>query len=884
MPDSNVNQPHPSKQMTDLSETSSQELAKAAERLRLEGSATEAGKLAQRALLIADATSGSGWHLAYRCLGAIAWSAGDLHGAANYYDLALQHRRRETPRSLQGLVAALDDAALVEYYRGFGEAALAHRQEALELATAEEGFDPQTSRRLRRRLGQSLHSLGYFDQAEATFSSCQPEPGDSVEDKIGWLNAMALVTEDKGNIAESAKWFDELIDLLDITDRAEGLAAALGNAIQTRLELGHEREAAVQIGRLHRMCRTDRKLASWLALDSVRIVHLIRRARYAAALRVTESSEQRFRTALPKGAVPIRMVVLKCALLRHLGKLGVALELARKHLSAFETLSDDGQALLVECGHLQLLGGNFASARANLTKALSLDAGRQSGDRKWSILSLLADLAHALGKNRAGILFGKMALVRLHSASGGLSDIELQGWLQPRIDAYTQILNGLTLAGRDPEAVQLQLRRPAQVSLDGIMFRHKPATSSQEVFFRPGEARIWDRYQALCETRRPHLTVDAPATRPGQDDSEIKALLDEIFEERFDQNSSARLDSMEFPVAGPYPLLAFLPSGDGLRGVFSCKETTTTFDVPIKSQQAAEHIRAMRQALQYGGDGWFRLSRVLYDALVRPVESLIAGHSRIDVLGTGMIAYLPFAVLHDGDRFIAEAVATSFRTGQCGSGDRSRFEGGWAASAFAPVAQGIPNAVEEAEALIGRIGGHLHIGEEFTFGRLQAALARRDNLVHLATHFVHEPVHPHRSRMLLGNGQWLTLAELAGAELDLNSVELLVLSGCDTGMSDGHDLGIEGLAGLMQSRGARHVLATLWKVPDHGARDLMSEFYRVLQADPSCDPVIALARAQTARIHSFTGKMERAANRSGIGAAVRLGNPGDWAGFVAFTP
>ena len=75
-------------------------------------------------------------------------------------------------------------------------------------------------------------------------------------------------------------------------------------------------------------------------------------------------------------------------------------------------------------------------------------------------------------------------------------------------------------------------------------------------------------------------------------------------------------------------------------------------------------------------------------------------------------------------------------------------------------------------------------------------------------------------------------------------VELVVLSGCQTGL--GEQINGEGLIGLTRGfmyAGASRVVASLWSVSDIATASLMGDFYRAMEKD-GMRPAAALRAAQ----------------------------------------
>jgi CHAT domain-containing protein/tetratricopeptide (TPR) repeat protein len=129
-------------------------------------------------------------------------------------------------------------------------------------------------------------------------------------------------------------------------------------------------------------------------------------------------------------------------------------------------------------------------------------------------------------------------------------------------------------------------------------------------------------------------------------------------------------------------------------------------------------------------------------------------------------------------------------------------------------------------------------GEEMTRGVTGATH------LHLACHGKFDVNEPLDSALYLAGGDRLTLRGLLDGNLDLSSQRLVVLSACQTGITEFNRVPDEGIglpAGFLQA-GVPGVVATLWPVDDRSTAVLVAEFYRLLLAKRQ-DPATALTGA-----------------------------------------
>ena len=256
----------------------------------------------------------------------------------------------------------------------------------------------------------------------------------------------------------------------------------------------------------------------------------------------------------------------------------------------------------------------------------------------------------------------------------------------------------------------------------------------------------------------------------------------------------------------------------------------------------------------------------LYALLIEPVAGEIeaAGIQTLLIHPDRKLRYLPFAALWDGERWLAERWATVFYTA---ASERERGDHGrhWSIAALGASQPGgdhsrLPLVKQELEGIARATNGGddtgdvladvIYLNDAFTKDALKDVARDGYQVIHIASHFDLQPGSATDSRLVLGDGTTLSLAELRSEELDLSRVELLTLSACDTAMGgDAEGVEIDGLGMIGQRQGAHGVLASLWSVSDASTARLMETFYRRLDERPAITMAEALRQAQLALIN-----------------------------------
>ncbi|GAB4517334.1 MAG: CHAT domain-containing protein [Anaerolineae bacterium] len=237
----------------------------------------------------------------------------------------------------------------------------------------------------------------------------------------------------------------------------------------------------------------------------------------------------------------------------------------------------------------------------------------------------------------------------------------------------------------------------------------------------------------------------------------------------------------------------------------------------------------------------------LYQALWSPLEPLLGQARHVFIVPHGVLHYLPFHALYDGERFLAERRVVSYLPAASllryvVSHARRPLAGG--ALAVGCSLDGLlPHAVREARAVAQLWDGDVLLEEEATLDRVREEMAQY-RIVHLATHGEFRPDHPLFSGLALADG-WLTTLDVFNLRLDAS---LVTLSACQTGRS--LVSGGDELLGLMRAflaAGSASLVLSLWPVVDEMAAMLMMAFYQMIHAGHPKGEALCRSQAQFAR-------------------------------------
>ncbi len=558
-----------------------------------------------------------------------------------------------------------------------------------------------------------------------------------------------------------------------------------------------------------------------------------------------------------------------------------AVEFMNLHIERFRTPFHSDRAVqpLMKAWQQAGLGLARADVRDSLDLALATSlTGRSLAVQALASFSLARHLAprqpdeaillykrgaNALQQLRTGLPSGEAELHRAWLAS---HEADLRAFIGLLIDRGRLVeAEQAVLFLRDEEIVDYTRRAPTKRS---AMIQSLPYSGVEADRHRRLEAlaarvkrAAADADQRADDWKTVALKVryrdDEAATQAAAFQRELHAIL-QAAPDKGEASSQPRGTAIPALAKGK-ARLTFFVRGDAVDAVLQQGSVFRSRSIRISREELNRRVQALRVAVGSPQRDARPASRALHETLIAPVEGWLRS-GRIDelqIVPDASLRYVPFAALHDGQRYLAQryVVSTNLSGSAPGHNGTSNTNGVLAFGRSIPDAEhsALPGVERELAAVTAEPEAVL-LNADFTEASLRTGLALKPAVVHIASHFELSPAGEDKSYLLLGDGARLSLAQLR--QLPWDGVQLAVLSACDSAVTVEAGSGRElvGFATALLGAGVNNVIASLWRVSDGATADWMQTFYeeRARQPRRSASPA-TLVQTQRRWLRSHAG-------------------------------
>ena len=400
---------------------------------------------------------------------------------------------------------------------------------------------------------------------------------------------------------------------------------------------------------------------------------------------------------------------------------------------------------------------------------------------------------------------------------------------------YREIADRLSALGKEEQALQKQAKL-------GLTEEQKKRRAALAADLKVAQTA----FESYLDQMRQEFAAKGPGRGVEFAETSVKAL--------------AELQGLIKSLGNDVVLLQVYLTDDQVNFLLTTPGVQLARNVKIKTQDLNRKVAELGRLLRDPKADNLPAAQALYKLLLAPVEQDLqqAGAKTVMLSLDGALRYLPFAALHDGQRYALERWNLPVYTSVVRERLRDTVNPNWRVAGlgvtrkhgdFAPL----PAVRAEMSSIVrtgasGVLPGEVHLDEAFTALRLKDVSNRRFPVVHVASHFRFSPGTEVNSFLLLGDGSQLTLGDIRTQNYRFDDVDLLTLSACETGLGGGRDQQgreIEGFGVIAQQQGAKAVLATLWPVADQSTASLMGDMYR-RRSDGGVSKIEALRQAQVA--------------------------------------
>ncbi len=743
----------------------------------------------------------------------------------------------------------------LKLYQSLGDAgrvALAHQARGLTLARLgryREAFpDLERARDTQRRLGVMMH-------------------------EAMTIRAIGETHLGLGRYAAALHAFEEAQPLFRELDNHSGSVWLARDTADCYLHLNRPADALTVLAEADGHLRHDDSVADQYACAVRRIGAYLLLHDRAGALAVLDDVERRF----PNGGAHDQhsLAVQRAVVLLSDGASAEALVAAR-HARALHRatglLRPAADASLIEGSALLDLGCTDEAARA-AARARRTARALDAAPLLHRVYELLGRIAEKRNRTSSACRYYTAAIRQLEREQQGVIFEFRDSFAAGRGLAYERLASLQLDAGRPADALATAERAKSRALADAIAgnveLRPRGTAGARRLVRELTAAR--EDYAAACAWLSRREDGSAAA---GQDDgavpdlSELEHRIDDLV--RRVQIAGAGVEAADLYGAAPDVTLPTLAPDTSLIEFFFSGDDILRFQVDctgVHGDRLAAAVPTVERLLRA-----FRLNLDATERSPSEERGRLAGQARAvlgrlhDVLLTGMtlredcrslvvvphgmLHYLPFHALYDGERYLVERVAVSYAPSValyevCRVRARRPSRHG-AALVLAHSSGGrLPYTLDEAVAVGEVLGAAVHREAAATRALLETA-GRRAGIIHIAAHGQFRPDAPLFSRVELADGPLTTVDVF---NLDLRAA-LVALSACETGravLGGGDELA--GLTRAFLYAGAAGLLVSQWRVDDAATTAFMTRFYQQARRSATVGHAPALRAAQIACIH-----------------------------------
>lgn len=817
---------------------------------------------------------------AWTGLGRAQWSTGDNSRSLASNERALEIRARLGDP--EPFALALNGVGLSLYSTGRHAEALDYYFRGLERAVT-----PETRALVLLNIGLVFRYQARFQDAENALREALAirRAGGNPRQTALVLNALGLLARITGRYTDALTWHGEAIairrrekDRFGEAQSLNNMATVYGDQGEMEKSLEVHREAlriAEEIGYGRQIALSHENIGTELddlgrpkqALEEARgAIALYRKNDDQSNLATTLSNAGGYLVELKQPAEARTMLTEALAIARRIGE------------PEHEIMSLQG------LGDADLEDGKPADALPRFDAALAAAAKPGFTALEWKVRYDRARALSALGRREESVSDLKAAIETIHALRTQIgTDAGKIGFLDGCQDVFEMLAVELFAASRPGEALEVAEAGRARALADLLSQRQMLGKSADRV----GLAEVRSAQARARNAGGGGAGVGETGDARG---AEVQTAVARLRDRNPELASLVAVESPDLAEIGRTARRLRATIVEYLSAKEACYVWVVAPDGEVRSlrleiprDRLSELVRAVREELE-SADLRRPPSRKL-DARLHELDAMLIAPAEpwlprspdalVLIVPHGPLALLPFAavtnqrgrtLLERHTLFFAPAVS-SLRYTAAKTGSRGKIPGARAlvvADPVPPRGSGLaplPGARAEAASVARRLGPRTTLlsGPGATEAAVKRA-AGAPAILHFATHGLISEERPLSSSLLLGEGEgedgYLRVDEIFG--LDLHA-DLVVLSGCRTGLGRLSGDGILGLTRAFLYAGTPSIVVSEWDVSDRATVFLMDRFYAELAAGRG------KARALRAA--------QRAARR-------RFSHPAAWSAFV----